>query len=230
MPPGQNANQIKDGYNVQGYLSKYDPKDKIFMNWGRPDPQKGFSTFTQGIYEFFKNKSISNEDKIHAKFIFGCGKGVFDKGAEDKKLITTYMKKIAELENGKYAGNVLFVEGMVPNKLVGCVDYGFFTSRFEPCGISQLIAMAYGTVPVVRETGGLVDTVQNFNPETKEGTGFKFWNYDANGFLNTIRWAMDIYKDKKVWNNLIHNAMSQNFSWEESAQKYIWLYEDALKS
>ncbi|MCQ2958408.1 MAG: glycosyltransferase, partial [Candidatus Gastranaerophilales bacterium] len=106
-------------------------------------------------------------------------------------------------------------------------DMFLMPSRFEPCGISQLIAMAFGTVPVVRETGGLVDTVKNFNPETKEGTGFKFWNYDANGFLNTIKWAMDVFKDKKVWTKIVQNDMSQDFSWEVSAQKYIWLYEDA---
>jgi len=106
-------------------------------------------------------------------------------------------------------------------------DIFLMPSRFEPCGISQLFAMAYGTLPLVRETGGLVDTVQNYNPLTGEGTGFKFWNYDANGLLNTMRWAMDIFKDKKVWNKLIKNAMSQDFSWELSAQKYIWLYEDA---
>ena len=100
-------------------------------------------------------------------------------------------------------------------------------SRFEPCGISQLIALAFGTIPLVRETGGLVDTVQNYNPQTGEGTGFKFWNYDGTGFLNTIRWAIDIYKDKKAWKKLMTSAISQNFSWELSAQKYIWLYEDA---
>ena len=114
-------------------------------------------------------------------------------------------------------------------KIYAGSDIFLMPSRFEPCGISQLIAMAFGTLPLVRETGGLVDTVQNYNPITKEGTGFKFWNYDANGFLNTIRWAMDVYKDKTVWTKLIQNAMNQNFSWDESAQKYIWLYEDALK-
>ncbi|MCR4881685.1 MAG: glycogen synthase [bacterium] len=112
-------------------------------------------------------------------------------------------------------------------KIYAGSDVFLMPSRFEPCGISQLIAMAFGTLPLVRETGGLVDTVQNYNPQTGEGTGFKFWNYEANGFLNTIRWAMDVYKDKKVWTKLVKNAMSQNFSWEESAQKYIWLYQDA---
>ena len=106
-------------------------------------------------------------------------------------------------------------------------DIFLMPSRFEPCGISQLFAMAFGTLPLVRETGGLVDTVQNYNPTTGEGTGFKFWNYDANGLLNTMRWATEIYKDKKVWKKLVQNAMSQDFSWELSAQKYIWLYEDA---
>ena len=114
-------------------------------------------------------------------------------------------------------------------KIYAGADVFLMPSRFEPCGISQLIAMAFGTLPLVRETGGLVDTVQNYNPITGKGTGFKFWNYDANGFLNTIRWAMDIYKDKKVWTELVKQAMNQNFSWDESAQKYIWLYEDALK-
>ncbi|MDD3594508.1 MAG: glycogen synthase [Candidatus Gastranaerophilales bacterium] len=108
-------------------------------------------------------------------------------------------------------------------------DMFLMPSRFEPCGISQLIAMAFGTVPIVRETGGLVDTVQNYNNETQEGTGFKFWNYDANGLLDTIKWACDVFKDKKAWQELVRRDMEQDFSWNLSAQKYIWLYEDVLK-
>jgi len=98
-------------------------------------------------------------------------------------------------------------------------------SAFEPCGLIQLIAMRYGTVPIVRETGGLKDTVIPFNPETGEGTGFTFYSYNAHDMLNAIERAVALYReDKKSRRKLIGNGMRGDYSWGASAKKYMDLY------
>ena len=99
-------------------------------------------------------------------------------------------------------------------------DFFLMPSRFEPCGISQLIAMAYGTLPIVRETGGLKDTVQPYNLYTGEGTGFSFARYDSGDLAGAIRYALDTYRDKDAMTGLIKNAMSVDSSCEKWAFEY----------
>ena len=100
-------------------------------------------------------------------------------------------------------------------------------SRFEPCGLSQLISMRYGTVPIVRETGGLKDTVIPYNEYTGEGTGFSFSNYNADEMINIIWYAMQIYYDRKdEWKKIVDNGMAVDYSWNVSADKYIHLYQE----
>ena len=110
------------------------------------------------------------------------------------------------------------------------VDIFLMPSLFEPCGLGQLIAMRYGTVPVVRATGGLKDTVlsikQKINLGTKvEGTGFTFKDYKAKEFLKTIKEALNIYKDKKNWSQIQRNGMNKDFSWDKSAKRYLEIYQ-----
>lgn len=103
-------------------------------------------------------------------------------------------------------------------------DLFLMPSRFEPCGLGQLIAMKYGTIPVVRETGGLNDTVQNYDPDNDEGCGFSFKNYNAHDMLHTIRRAVYYYRQPEVRKNIIKRAMSKDFSWSNSAAQYLKLY------
>ncbi len=107
----------------------------------------------------------------------------------------------------------------------GC-DFCLMPSRFEPCGISQLIAMAYGTLPIVRETGGLRDTVIPYNRYTGEGTGFSFARYDGDDMAGMIRYALRTFRDKKAMAQLIKNAMSIDSSCESWAMEYAKLYLD----
>jgi starch synthase len=107
-------------------------------------------------------------------------------------------------------------------------DIFLMPSRYEPCGLNQLYSMKYGTVPIVRETGGLADTVENCNPARGTGTGFVFKAYDSGMMLNTIRFAIEVYKNKDTWNQLMQNGMARDFSWENSAKKYVELYEKAV--
>ncbi len=110
------------------------------------------------------------------------------------------------------------------HKVYAGSDLFLMPSKFEPCGLGQLIALRYGAIPIVRETGGLNDTVLSYNEYTHEGNGFTFANYNAHDMLYTIERAISFYNDKDVWEKLMRDAMSQDYSWAQSAFKYNQLY------
>jgi starch synthase len=108
-------------------------------------------------------------------------------------------------------------------------DIFLMPSYFEPCGIGQLISFKYGTVPLVYKTGGLADTVTDYNFKNTSGTGFVFTKYDEDEFLLTVKRARQLFEDKKKWQGLVNDIMRLNFSWKESAKKYIDLYKKAAR-
>ena len=115
------------------------------------------------------------------------------------------------------------------SKVYASSDLYLMPSQFEPCGLSQMIAMRYGSLPVVRETGGLNDTVKAYNMYTKEGNGFTFKNYNAHEMLFTLQKAVGLYYDNKDdFNKLIKSAMNEDFSWNKSGEEYIRLYQSIL--
>jgi starch synthase len=107
-------------------------------------------------------------------------------------------------------------------------DLFLMPSKFEPCGLGQLIAMKYGAIPIVRETGGLNDTVQSYNEFTGEGNGFSFSHFNAHDMLYTVRRALSFYKQKNIWEKIMRSAMEKDYSWAKSAFKYNQLYADLL--
>lgn len=109
----------------------------------------------------------------------------------------------------------------------GC-DAFLMPSRFEPCGLNQMYSLRYGTIPLVRATGGLRDTVSPFIAATGEGTGFVFHQPTAEAFMTAVRDALAVYADQPTWQRLIHNAMAQDLSWERSARHYVGLYQRAV--
>ena len=124
----------------------------------------------------------------------------------------------------RMSANIYF-SNELSHKIYAACDAFLMPSRFEPCGLSQIIAMRYGTLPIVRETGGLKDTVAPYNEFTGEGTGFSFGAYNAEDMYHVINYAMRTYYDNpKAWGKLIKNAMKQDFSWSVSAEKYLDLY------
>ncbi len=125
---------------------------------------------------------------------------------------------------GKVSANIYYSEAM-SHKIYAASDAFLMPSLFEPCGLSQLMSLRYGTLPIVRETGGLKDTVQPYNEYEGTGTGFSFANYNAHEMMNTIKYAHYIYIEKKrEWNKLVDRAMAADFSWNASAAKYDELY------
>ncbi|KGP72637.1 glycogen synthase GlgA [Pontibacillus yanchengensis] len=123
----------------------------------------------------------------------------------------------------KMSANIQFSESL-SRQVYAASDLFLMPSRFEPCGIGQLIALRYLTVPIVRETGGLADTVHAFNENTEEGNGFTFTNYNAHDMLFTIRRALEIFQDTPTWQQLVKNIIKSQFSWKYSASQYIDLY------
>ena len=125
----------------------------------------------------------------------------------------------------KVSANIYYSEAL-SHKIYASCDAFLMPSLFEPCGLSQLMSLRYGTLPIVRETGGLKDTVQPYNQYEGTGTGFSFRNYNAHEMLNTVRYAEHIYYDKKrEWNKLVDRAMAADFSWNASALKYQEMYD-----
>lgn len=130
---------------------------------------------------------------------------------------------------GEYKGRVaarFTMDHALAHQIYAGTDLFLMPSQFEPCGLSQMIAMRYGTIPLVRETGGLRDTVLSYNEENGEGNGFSFFNYNAHDMLHTIERAIQYYKEKPdIWKMLQQRGMKGDYSWDHSARDYLHLYE-----
>ncbi len=121
---------------------------------------------------------------------------------------------------------ILKYDEALSHRIYAASDMFLVPSKFEPCGLTQMIAMRYGTVPIVRETGGLKDTVHYFNPETGEGNGFSFATYNAHDMLYTIQHAVNTYYDHKDdWYKLVNNAFDSHNNWKSSADSYLYWYK-----
>jgi len=114
------------------------------------------------------------------------------------------------------------------HKIIAGSDMFLMPSRFEPCGLTQMYSLRYGTAPIVRSTGGLVDTVTPFDGNN-QGTGFRFDSADGTGLVWAIDQALAAYKNKKAWKTLQKNGMGLDFSWERSAERYVDLYRRAAQ-
>ena len=133
----------------------------------------------------------------------------------------------------KYSARVgvkIGYDNHLAHKIEAGADMFLMPSRFEPCGLNQIYSLRYGTVPIVRATGGLDDTVQRFVPRTQQGTGFKFESYDGAALLECLRTALRVFRDEKSWRALQANGMSKDYSWKASASAYVTLYEAAKRS
>ena len=133
-------------------------------------------------------------------------------------------QELAKRYPTQLGAHILFDAKMAKRIYAGS-DIFLMPSRYEPCGLGQLISFRFGTVPLVRETGGLADTVQDFDSKTGKGTGFVFKDYTTPVLLRTLDRALAALRDEEVWSKLVKNVMKCNFSWAASAKKYVKLYE-----
>ncbi len=129
----------------------------------------------------------------------------------------------------KFAVKVAY-DNTIAHKIEAGSDMFLMPSRYEPCGLNQIYSLKYGTVPVVRSTGGLDDTIEPWDAKTGKGTGFKFSEYSGEALLGTLRAALTAYKDQKTWQTLMRNGMTRDFSWTASAKEYVRVYERVKQS
>jgi starch synthase len=173
--------------------------------------QKGFDLLEGLVHEL---------PRLEASFVM-LGSG--DRAYEDLWL------GLAARHPDRIAARIGFDEALA-HLIEGGSDLFLMPSRFEPCGLNQMYSLRYGTVPVVRATGGLFDTVSNFDPRTGNGTGFTFEEYTPQALLGTLRWALETYRDQAAWRRIQRAGMSQDFSWDASARQYVKVYERAIGS
>jgi starch synthase len=119
-------------------------------------------------------------------------------------------------------------DNALAHKIVAGADLFLMPSRFEPCGLTQMYSLRYGTVPIVRSTGGLVDTVEPYDPATGKGTGFRFDHADGTGLVWSLDQALAVFRRREAWKGLVRNGMSRDFSWERSARNYVQLFQRAI--
>jgi len=177
----------------------------------RLDDQKGLDIVTESFASLFQRAGVQ---------MVVLGKG--------KERYHTLLRQAAMAYPQCLAVVIAFDEPLARLIYGGC-DMFLMPSRFEPCGLGQLIAMRYGALPIVRHTGGLAETVENLADDLSVGTGFAFYEYSAKALLEAIETAVNAYKNKQAWRKAMSRAMSRDFSWQASAQKYESLYRRALE-
>ena len=138
----------------------------------------------------------------------------------------SYEELFASLQ-AAHRGRVGFYRGYhnpLAHLIEGGADLFLMPSLYEPCGLNQMYSQRYGTPPVVRSTGGLADTVEQFNPETGEGTGFVFDHFTPQGMEWALERALDLFGNRALWSRLMANGMRRDFSWERQIERYVALY------
>jgi starch synthase len=149
-------------------------------------------------------------------------------GSGDPEL-ESFFRRLQERYPGK-VGSCSAYDEALSHQIEAGADLFLMPSRYEPCGLNQLYSLKYGTVPLVRATGGLDDTVEQYREDTGDGTGFKFWDCTAEALYYTIGWAVSTWYDRPShWEKMMKRGMAKEFSWDDSARKYEALYELALK-
>ncbi len=139
-----------------------------------------------------------------------------------------FFRNLENTHKGQVSANIMYSDDRA-HKVFAAADAMLVPSRFEPCGLTQLMAMRYGTLPIVRETGGLKDTVEPYNEYSESGTGFSFDRYDAGLLLDCINYAKTVYFTRRdSWNKMVKRAMGKDFSWNASAQTYLDMYREVI--
>jgi len=142
-----------------------------------------------------------------------------------------YENQLIEIQK-KFSDKVavrLEMNPVLAHKIAAGADIFLIPSLYEPCGLNQLYSFRYATVPVVRGTGGLAETVRPFHQETSKGNGFVFKEYSSAAMLQALKEALKYYKNVSLWKKILAEGLKKNFSWENAAKRYVRLYENALE-
>ena len=172
--------------------------------------QKGFHLLVDAAHALFTNFDLQ-------LLVIGAG---------DSDLMG-FFQELPERYSGKAAVHLAYDEAL-PHLVYGGADVILIPSKFEPSGLTQMEAMRYGSVPLVRKTGGLADSVEDYNPRTRAGTGFVFEGFDHYAFFGAVVRALETYKYPKYWQGIQQRAMRADFSWNKSAREYVALFKKAI--
>ena len=212
---------IATHYSAEDLSGKQQCKRDLLMAFGLPEKdidipligivsrfaaQKGFDLIGQIIdrlaLEDIHFAVLGNGDRLYEEMFMRLGKRVPEK-----------------------MGVRIAYDNQLAHKVIAGSDMFLMPSRYEPCGLSQIYSLKYGTVPVVRATGGLDDTIDLWDPRSKKGTGFKFQEYTGDALMRTIHQALAVYHDKESWQKLMRNGIGKDFSWRIEAREYVRVYE-----
>jgi starch synthase len=178
---------------------------------GRFDSQKGLDLIIESLEMLLQNTDMQ------FAVVGGAGAEKYER----------FFRKMMKAYPGRVGGH-LMISKIIGQQVYAASDIFLYPSLYEPCGLAQLIAMRYGSIPVVRKTGGLADTVDAYDPLTKSGTGFLFEQYDAMSFAIQLSMALEAYRHRDSWKELVKRAMSKDFTWGASAVRYEELYRKAI--
>ena len=184
----------------------HDARAPVFGVVSRLTSQKGFELFADSIPVFLQRENMRL-----------CVLGSGEKMHEDyfQWLRDTWPQKV-----GIYRG----FNDELAHWIEAGSDVFLMPSRFEPCGLNQMYSLKYGTPPIVRRTGGLADTVQNWDARSRQGTGFLFDEFSSKALAGTLDWVFDTWRDQAAWKQLVRNGMAQDFSWDRQGPEYVALY------
>ncbi|MED4223901.1 glycogen synthase GlgA [Neobacillus cucumis] len=214
---------IYENYKADTYLKKAVNKKEIQKQFGLP--QSTSTPLLVMITRLTKQKGLDLVRHVLREIlqedvqviILGTGDYEYEE----------YLRQAARVYPDKLKVYTGFNEELA-HKIYAAADLFLMPSQFEPCGLGQMIAMRYGAIPIVRETGGLNDTVNSFNEFTGKGNGFSFQNFNAHDMLYTIQRALSFYHDKPVWESIVEQAMEKDYSWAQSAFRYSQLYAELV--
>ncbi|HWR14629.1 MAG TPA: glycogen synthase GlgA [Terriglobales bacterium] len=202
--------QCKKDLLAQFGVTQFDPKVPVIGIVSRFASQKGFDLISQAA------------DRLAAEEMIVTVLGSGDKDYED------LLRRLNRMFPQKIAVKVAY-DNKLAHKIEAGADMFLMPSRYEPCGLNQIYSMRYGTVPIVRATGGLDDTVEAWDPRTGKGTGFKFSEYTGDAMMTAVHNAVLAFKDQANWKKLMLNGMTKEFSWGQSAREYVKVYDKVLQ-
>ncbi len=195
---------------LQRFQLPHDPRAPVFGVVSRMTAQKGFELFADAIPVFLQREDMR-------LCVLGSGETKHEQYFQ--WLHDTWPQKV-----GIYRG---FQEDLAHWIEAGS-DVFLMPSRFEPCGLNQMYSLRYGTPPIVRRTGGLADTVEPWDPNTRTGTGFLFDEFSSHALAGTIDWALRNWRDQRGWQQLVANGMQKDFSWDRQGPEYVALYRSLV--
>jgi starch synthase len=215
--------QIPTNYSTKNIEEKLNNKKELAERFNLPFAEN--VPIIGLISRLYDSKGL---DLVHKSFadLMKLDVQVVLLGTGDQKYHALFDKMVSKYPK-KFASYLGFNDELAHLIEAGS-DMFLMPSKYEPCGLNQMYSLAYGTVPIVRETGGLADTVIKYNEKTEEGTGFTFKKYDAEEMVKEIKRAIKVFEDKKSWQKIMRAGMKLDFGWDVSAKRYIELYKTIL--